>query len=244
MCSSAWSRTSIGAWGQSAAPGIALTPLRLDRRRSARFWSFMGCPVLVDRRGAAVESDELEPVPVEWFPTTGLGDRSARRAPDLLRAGEAAGAKRAGSIRPPGGAFAASWRQWGTSREGNGGKDQRRPPAPASQRGKIALVDRGPQERRAATRAILPTLAAAAAADRARRRRGRRRRRVARTTKPVGRRGAAAGAALSAVEARSGAQVARRLSDSVLDLHGLTQAEAHHALRGFLFQAQIRTSAW
>ena len=32
---------------------------------------------------------------------------------------------------------------------------------------------------------------------------------------------------------------ARAVVDSVLDLHGLTQAEAHHALRSFLFQAQI-----
>ena len=32
----------------------------------------------------------------------------------------------------------------------------------------------------------------------------------------------------------------RAVVDSVLDLHGLTQAEAHHALRGFLFQAQIQ----
>jgi DNA-nicking Smr family endonuclease len=32
----------------------------------------------------------------------------------------------------------------------------------------------------------------------------------------------------------------RAAVDSVLDLHGLTQAEAHHALRGFLIQAQIQ----
>ena len=32
----------------------------------------------------------------------------------------------------------------------------------------------------------------------------------------------------------------RAVVDSVLDLHGLTQAEAHHALRGFLLQAQIQ----
>ena len=32
----------------------------------------------------------------------------------------------------------------------------------------------------------------------------------------------------------------RAVVDSVLDLHGMTQAEAHHALRGFLFQAQIQ----
>jgi DNA-nicking Smr family endonuclease len=32
----------------------------------------------------------------------------------------------------------------------------------------------------------------------------------------------------------------RAVVDSVLDLHGLTQAEAHHALRSFLFQAQIQ----
>ena len=32
----------------------------------------------------------------------------------------------------------------------------------------------------------------------------------------------------------------RAVVDSVLDLHGLTQAEAHHALRGFLVQAQIQ----
>jgi DNA-nicking Smr family endonuclease len=30
----------------------------------------------------------------------------------------------------------------------------------------------------------------------------------------------------------------RAVVDSVLDLHGMTQAEAHHALRGFLVQAQ------
>ena len=32
----------------------------------------------------------------------------------------------------------------------------------------------------------------------------------------------------------------RAVVDSVLDLHGMTQAEAHHALRGFLVQAQIQ----
>jgi len=32
----------------------------------------------------------------------------------------------------------------------------------------------------------------------------------------------------------------RAAVDSVLDLHGMTQAEAHHALRGFLVQAQIQ----
>ena len=32
----------------------------------------------------------------------------------------------------------------------------------------------------------------------------------------------------------------RAVVDSVLDLHGMTQAEAHHALRGFLFQAQMQ----
>ena len=32
----------------------------------------------------------------------------------------------------------------------------------------------------------------------------------------------------------------RAVVDSALDLHGMTQAEAHHALRGFLFQAQTQ----
>ena len=32
----------------------------------------------------------------------------------------------------------------------------------------------------------------------------------------------------------------RAAVDSVLDLHGMTQAEAHHALRGFLVQAQAQ----
>jgi len=32
----------------------------------------------------------------------------------------------------------------------------------------------------------------------------------------------------------------RAVVDGVLDLHGLNQAEAHHALRGFLLQAQIQ----
>ena len=32
----------------------------------------------------------------------------------------------------------------------------------------------------------------------------------------------------------------RVIVDSVLDLHGMTQAEAHHALRGFLVQAQMQ----
>ena len=32
----------------------------------------------------------------------------------------------------------------------------------------------------------------------------------------------------------------RAAVDSVLDLHGMSQAEAHHALRGFLVQAQIQ----
>ena len=32
----------------------------------------------------------------------------------------------------------------------------------------------------------------------------------------------------------------RAAVDSVLDLHGMTQAEAHHALRGFLVQAQLQ----
>jgi DNA-nicking Smr family endonuclease len=32
----------------------------------------------------------------------------------------------------------------------------------------------------------------------------------------------------------------RAVVDGVLDLHGLTQAEAHHALRGFLVQAQMQ----
>ena len=32
----------------------------------------------------------------------------------------------------------------------------------------------------------------------------------------------------------------RAIVDSVLDLHGMSQAEAHHALRGFLVQAQMQ----
>jgi DNA-nicking Smr family endonuclease len=32
----------------------------------------------------------------------------------------------------------------------------------------------------------------------------------------------------------------RAVVDSALDLHGMTQAEAHHALRGFLVQAQMQ----
>jgi len=32
----------------------------------------------------------------------------------------------------------------------------------------------------------------------------------------------------------------RAVVDSALDLHGMNQSEAHHALRGFLFQAQLQ----
>jgi len=62
---------------------------------------------------------------------------------------------------------------------------------------------------------------------------------VAPTTKP---RRPAGPPPLAPLERRLKRDLARgrAVVDSVLDLHGLTQAEAHHALRGFLFQAQIQ----
>jgi len=62
---------------------------------------------------------------------------------------------------------------------------------------------------------------------------------VAPTTKP---RRPAGPPPLAPLERRLKRDLARgrAIVDSVLDLHGLTQAEAHHALRGFLIQAQIQ----
>jgi DNA-nicking Smr family endonuclease len=59
------------------------------------------------------------------------------------------------------------------------------------------------------------------------------------TTKP---RRPAAPPPLAPLERRLKRELARGRAavDSVLDLHGMTQAEAHHALRGFLVQAQIQ----
>ena len=109
----------------------------------------------------------------------------------------------------------------------------------ATQRGRDRAVDRGRQKRRAATRRDLPTLAAprpgaAPAADGAARAAA-----AAPTTKP---RRPAGPPPLAPLERRLKRDLARGRAavDSVLDLHGMTQAEAHHALRGFLVQAQTQ----
>ena len=223
------------ALGPIGGAGIALTPLRsiaVDRA----LWSY-GLPFWID---AALpwESDELSPFRrLMVAHDTGSAIVGPARADIFFGAGEAAGA-RAGAIRHRG-----AIRRSGAI-GGRAVKETAERPAPARLRRlseeEIALwieVAKSVARRRGAT---LPTLAAP---------------RPAAAPAPAGEETPAPPAAAS-TKPRSPARppplapLERRLKrdlargravvDSALDLHGMSQAEAHHALRGFLVQAQMQ----
>ena len=222
------------ALGPIGGAGIALTPLRsiaVDRT----IWSY-GLPFWID---AALpwESDELSPFRRLMIAhDTGSAIVGPARADIFFGAGEAAGRARR---RDP---SSRRFRRPGAD-GGRAVKETAERPTPARLRRlsdeEIALwieVAKSVARRRGAT---LPTLAAprpAAAAPAApppKRRRPPRR---------PSRRRPAGPPPLAPLERRLKRDLARgrAVVDSVLDLHGMTQAEAHHALRGFLVQAQAQ----
>ena len=128
---------------------------------------------------------------------------------------------------------------WETSHEGRRRTSRARPACAASPTRRSRSGPKSPRASRERRGASLPTLAApsrARAAPRRRRRPPARRRPRPDRARPPG------PPPLAPLERRLKRDLARGRGavDDALDLHGLNQAEAHHALRGFLVHAQAR----
>ena len=222
------------AQGPIGGAGVALDAAALDRGRPLDL-------VLRDAvldRGASCPGESEAPEPFRRLmiaQDTGSAILGAARADIFFGGGDAAGA-RAGAIRHRArfrGAAAARRRAVKEAAE----RPRRVRDCAASARRRSRCGSRSPRASRAGAARALPTPSSPKPAAPPRRRRPRRapRRRPRSAAQAAG--PAAARAAGAPAETRSRAR-ARRRSTARIDLHGMNQAEAHHALRGFLVHAQ------